>query len=433
MIVAVALVGIIFLPSSPIRASNLPPAQQQLQHIIHLRHQAWLKLQAERTHEAWLQSKLSQSEYKLTLQQQRLLREQQQAAAQRAQFISAIEADQVKITNVGLAIVDARHEYRQVHHQAAGLLLRLKELKAEIHRQQGNIRTAVVQIYEMSQVNPLATVLEAKSLTDLMQQQSYVTRIGSSDYATLKLASQEHIAVYHVAKAYIDKMAALRRLQRQEILQLGVIRAATRHEDHLLAAAEKLASKRQHGIQQEEAVVQALTKSEQSRLLDVTASARSDTTMIAKDEVAAEQAALTVEQETGAVPPGVWSGTTPLAAQAVKTAEAFLGQVKSPVTPTGYWSGYCEGFAQFIYGEAFQAPSAIAEYHVMQAGGYVHPGIPLPGALVFYGGGEGYGHVAISIGDGQVISTLGYSGDKLPIAQNPYKYFPAYLGWAMPF
>jgi cell wall-associated NlpC family hydrolase len=295
------------------------------------------------------------------------------------------------------------------------------------------VRASAVQLYEMSQVNPLETVLQAKDLTDLMKQQSFVGQIGTSDYAILRQAAREHAAVYRVAKVFIEEMAALRRLRKREARQLATIRAATRHEDRVLVVAERLASHREKRIQKQEAKVQARADREQQRLLGASTSARAEVHMIASDQRAAEQVAVTVEQQTGTLPPGLWPGTTPLAAQAALTAQAYLGQVKSPLTPTGYWSGYCEGFAQFVYGEAFQAVSAIAEYDAMDAAGYIRPGIPLRGALVFYGGGEGYGHVAIAEGGGRVISTMGYSGDRLPIEENPYELFPDYLGWAMPF
>jgi cell wall-associated NlpC family hydrolase len=416
-----------------VHASGPSPTQQQLQKILTERHQWRLRLRAERRHAAAVRARLLATEQALSVRRARLLAAEQQAAAQRAMFISAIEADQARITDVGLRIVATRHEYSRTHQEAAGLLLRLKELKAEIHKQRGNVRAAVVQIYEMSQVSPLETALEAKNLTDLMKQQSYVNQIGSSDYATLQVASREHAAVYGVAKVYIDKMAALRRLQLQEAHQLVEIKAATRHEAALLAKAQKLATHRQAGLQRQEAAVQVLANREQLQLQNITVSARSDRAMIRYDQRAAEQVAIALEQQTGTVPPGVWHGTTPLAEQAAKTAEAYLGRTSTTITPTGYWSGYCEGFAQFVYGEAFQAVSAIAEYQSMLAGGYIRSGIPLRGALVFYGGGQGYGHVAISVGGGMVVSTMGYSGDKMPISENPYRYFPAYLGWAMPF
>lgn len=430
---ALAFAGVVLLPEAGLHAAGVPPAQQQLQQVLAQRHRWWLKLEAEKYHAALLQRRLSASQRALLAQHTRLVHELRAAAARRAQLLSAIEADQVRITEVGSAIVAARHEYVLLHRRAAGLLLKLKELKAEIHRQQGNVRAAVVQMYEMSQVSPLETVLEAGSLTALMQQQSYVGEIGKNDYATLQQAGREHAAVYSVAAVYIDEMAELRALQRHERKQLRAIKVDTRHEDRLLTRAEKLAARRQRRIRKQEAKVQALTNREQKQLLDVSTSARADITMIESDQQAADEVALSVERQTGTVPPGVWPGTTELAAQAALTAQAYLGQVKSPITPTGYWSGYCEAFAQFVYGEAFEAYSAIDEYQTMKSAGYIQPGIPLRGALVFYGGGRGYGHVAISLGGGHVISTMGFWGDKMPIAENPYLAFPDYLGWAMPF
>jgi cell wall-associated NlpC family hydrolase len=432
-IAILAFFGTILLPQAALHAAGGTPAQQQLQQILAQRHWWRLKLEAERRHAAKVRGKLSVTERALEVQSARLLLEQQRAATQRARRLSAIEADQLRITQVGSDILATRHRYVQVHQKAAVLLLRLRQLKAKIHRQRGNVRASVVQLYEMSQVNPLETVLEAKSLTDLMKQQSFLGQIGSSDYAILRQAAREHTAVYRVASVYIEEMAALRRLRKRETRQLATIRAATRHEDHLLVVAEKLASRREKRIQRQESKVRSRADREQQRLLDASTSARAEARMIASDQRAAEQVAVTVEQQTGTLPPGLWPGTTPLAAQAAMTAQAYLGQVKSPLTPTGFWSGYCEGFAQFVYGEAFQAVSAIAEYHAMEAAGYIRPGIPLRGALVFYGGGEGFGHVAIGVGGGQVISTMGYSGDRLPIEENPYQFFPDYLGWAMPF
>jgi cell wall-associated NlpC family hydrolase len=432
-VAVVALTVMLSLPRDALRADSGTPAQQQLQQILAQRHWWRMKLEAEHRHATWVQGKLSTTERALVRQRARLLLEQQRDAAHRANLLSAVEADQLQITRVGSEIVSARLQYSRVHQKALGLLLKLRQLKAEIKREQGNVSASAVQLYEMSQVNPLESVLEAKSLTDLLKVQGYVGQIGSRDYAILQQAAHEHAAVYRVAKVYIDEMAALRRLQRRERADLATIRVATRHEDRLLAAAGKLAARRQKRLQAQEARVQAQADREQALLTGTSSSSRYAAQAIAADQKAAEQVAVEVERETGTVPPGVWPGTTPLAAQAALTAQAYLGQVKSPITPTGYWSGFCEGFAQFVYGEAFQAVSAIAEYHAMLAGGYVRPGIPLRGALVFYGGGEGFGHVAISMGGGKVISTMGYAGDRLPIEENPYLLFPDYLGWAMPF
>lgn len=96
------------------------------------------------------------------------------------------------------------------------------------------------------------------------------------------------------------------------------------------------------------------------------------------------------------------------------------------------WSGYCEGFVEVAFGTRGQFTSAIAHYYWQLGRGRINTGTNAPvGAVVFYGGGMGYGHIGVSIGSGQVISTQGYNGQYLPVWQhyitgisNPY------LGWA---
>lgn len=57
---------------------------------------------------------------------------------------------------------------------------------------------------------------------------------------------------------------------------------------------------------------------------------------------------------------------------------------------------------------------------VRRSGGRIHTDANPPvGALVFYGGGNGYSHVAVSIGGGQAIGTLGDIGAHLPVSQYP--------------
>jgi|GEM_PF-1868037 len=96
------------------------------------------------------------------------------------------------------------------------------------------------------------------------------------------------------------------------------------------------------------------------------------------------------------------------------------------------WSGYCEGFVEVAFGTKFVFGSALVHYYwQLNSGRVVKNTNPPPGAVVFYGGGAGNGHVGISLGNGQVISTQGYDGQYLPVWQhsvtgigNPY------LGWA---
>ena len=99
------------------------------------------------------------------------------------------------------------------------------------------------------------------------------------------------------------------------------------------------------------------------------------------------------------------------------------------------WSGWCEEFAEQAEGFPHQFASAIVDYQWQQAQGRIHTDTNPPvGALVFYGGGGGYGHVAVSIGGGQAIGTYGYVGQRLPVRQYPVVGFLTnpYLGWSRP-
>jgi cell wall-associated NlpC family hydrolase len=104
------------------------------------------------------------------------------------------------------------------------------------------------------------------------------------------------------------------------------------------------------------------------------------------------------------------------------------------------WSGFCEGFAKWTYMQKgaypWSAGSASEHYrNQLNAGRIRTDGTPPRGAMVFYGGSGGYGHVGIAIGDGTVISTSGFEGERKAIAQHVTNAFGSanpYLGWAMP-
>ena len=129
---------------------------------------------------------------------------------------------------------------------------------------------------------------------------------------------------------------------------------------------------------------------------------------------------------------GCASSATSIGESAARAAEARLGQIYTSENPNaGWWSGWCETFAEVAYGRRFRYGSAIEHYYARRAAGQIRGGVPPRGALVFYGGG--YGHVAISVGGGLVISTVGYSNNRYPIARHTYTYFYNYLGWALPY
>jgi uncharacterized protein YraI len=131
-----------------------------------------------------------------------------------------------------------------------------------------------------------------------------------------------------------------------------------------------------------------------------------------------------------------WNITGQMQAAATwATAQASSGSVYS--SHYGHdWSGWCEQFVEQGEGFQFTFGSAHLDYQAEANAGRIHTDTnPPPGALVFYGGANGNGHVAVSIGNGQEIGTYGYVGQADPIQQYPVIGFLSnpYLGWAEPF
>jgi len=94
------------------------------------------------------------------------------------------------------------------------------------------------------------------------------------------------------------------------------------------------------------------------------------------------------------------------------------------------WSGYCEGFVEVAFGTRGSFTSAFAHYEWHRSRGRIRTDANPPvGAVVFYGGGV-HGHVGVSIGNGQVISTQGFDGQYLPVWQHSVRGLNNYLGWA---
>ncbi|TCO46865.1 NlpC/P60 family protein [Kribbella antiqua] len=98
------------------------------------------------------------------------------------------------------------------------------------------------------------------------------------------------------------------------------------------------------------------------------------------------------------------------------------------------WSGWCEQFVEQAGGFRYWFPRAIDHYNWQLNNGRIHPDTNPPrGAVVFYGGGEGAGHVGVSLGGQQVISTQGNGKLRLPVWQhNVTGLSNPYLGWAYP-
>jgi hypothetical protein len=124
----------------------------------------------------------------------------------------------------------------------------------------------------------------------------------------------------------------------------------------------------------------------------------------------------------------------PGAQQAVARALALVGQ-------TGYYQ-LCARLAANIWGRARAGYiSAAEQWSAMTAAGQAHPGDRRPpvGALLFWSTGGPYGHVAVYIGDGHIVSND--IGDRAPGTGGVYldeigsiesKWNADYLGWAPP-
>jgi uncharacterized protein YraI len=93
--------------------------------------------------------------------------------------------------------------------------------------------------------------------------------------------------------------------------------------------------------------------------------------------------------------------------------------------------GLCEVFAERAFGSSFTFGNAIADDRSQAAKGRIHTDKNAPaGVLVYYSSprwDQGNGHVAVSIGNSQVVTTLGIGQ---PISVKAITWPPGYLGWA---
>lgn len=88
---------------------------------------------------------------------------------------------------------------------------------------------------------------------------------------------------------------------------------------------------------------------------------------------------------------------------------------------------WCDRFAANAFGRPMSGfVNAKTHYFNWKQRGLIHSGPPPIGTLVFYNTGSG--HVAISLGDGRIVTTPNVAGQKVRIAK--LRDFPNYLGWA---
>lgn len=115
--------------------------------------------------------------------------------------------------------------------------------------------------------------------------------------------------------------------------------------------------------------------------------------------------------------------------------EAASWAIQQAKSGASGWHNYCEKFVESAWGKPGRYASAISHWGVAVREKRAHHGKDAPpGAFVFWGGGQ-YGHTAISIGGGKVVSTdilRRGQADIVHIDTITKRWNKPYLGWADP-
>lgn len=147
-----------------------------------------------------------------------------------------------------------------------------------------------------------------------------------------------------------------------------------------------------------------------------------------------------------------YTTTNSVAERAASAARATIGHANAADTgdagyfaagdwapgPYGEWSGDCVKLTIAAYikaglGRIPSAGTARQMYFDYRDRGLIRSGTPPAGALVFYPDiAQAFGHVAVSLGGGQVATTMGLDGANRSNAQSAVGYFGSSPGWAMP-
>jgi cell wall-associated NlpC family hydrolase len=104
-------------------------------------------------------------------------------------------------------------------------------------------------------------------------------------------------------------------------------------------------------------------------------------------------------------------------------------------TSTSYWSGYCATFATASYklGAGVvprYAGDAKPRYNAYKSAGLMQAGTPANvGSLVFWPNLTQWGHVAVYVGNGMVVSTRGVPGETRNVARVSLSTFGTPAGW----
>jgi cell wall-associated NlpC family hydrolase len=139
----------------------------------------------------------------------------------------------------------------------------------------------------------------------------------------------------------------------------------------------------------------------------------------------------------------VSTNATAAGAAALRWAVAHEGAVvpaesEKAGNPMSSWSGWCYVFAFDAYtigaGTMMPRGSAAQVAEVFRSQGRLNSGTNgPPGALYFWGAtaNNAAGHVAVAVGNGTAIGTLGWIGERRPIQRYNLNIAPNYLGYVV--
>ena len=285
-----------------VRAGTLSQEQAQLQTILHRRDYWIRRLKAAQDQRDALQRQVASIQDGLDNQGTMLATEQATFVQQKAKLDAEISWDMQRIAEVKARLEANWATTRVVRAQAERLFARLKALRAKIRLEVVSVRAAIVQLYDMGQVSPLEQLLEAGSLSDLLQQESFVSQIGERDTSILEEARANRIEVHRLLAGYVARLAHLSELHREEQAELQLVVTQTRSENGVLQQAQHLSDRREHSIQATSANLAKLKAIDAEQLVNVQAMVDFDTARTHHQLVAAERIAVRIAEQTGSFP-----------------------------------------------------------------------------------------------------------------------------------
>jgi hypothetical protein len=414
-----------------VHADSLSADQAKLKAILKQRNYWVQRLKAARAQQDMLHGKLGHTQTQADNKSTALAKIQAQFAAQKAALDQTIAWDEQRIDAVKAHLLANRATSKQIRARRATMLARLAGLRLTIKRQVGHVRAAVIQMYDLSQVPPIEQILQAKSITDLLQQQNFVAEVGQRDAAILTKARRERLAVHRLAAGCLKRLRELKRLHRKKRAELKLVKSQTVREGKVLEEDRAISLQKQESVEAARQQVQRLSSVEGQQAGNVQVMINFDTKRVEHELIAAETVAVSMAEQTGHFPHigGAnifrwgklthWEGAGPewcsqfggyplgaafhhIYACGPSTGEAtpfdMIGFQCVELSARYMWAVNGDYVANVPTGEAF-VQSAHDQFGIPVGVAGVHS-FPLPGDVVSISGGEttrGIGHTAIVV------------------------------------